>query len=219
MKIYRLAGAVLFSIVLISGCSSNEVSGNGNQVTKSRSVEAFNQIEVDGAYDVDVVQGSENSVELTTDSNIAPLVLTTVDDNNLEIKNKTGVSFKVTHPVHVKVIVKKLTRLVASGSNQVSVSGLTGDGLSVETNGSIKADLAGNLKMLSLRIAGNGEVDASKLVAEEVAVRLLGSGHVQVNVLKTLDTKITGNGSIQYAGKPDEVKQSITGSGTIVRVG
>lgn len=218
MKIWHRITLILAAVILLAGCGSNQVSGNGKVVTKTRTIENFNKIAIRGAYQVVVTQGNQDSLKITTDSNIVPLVMTKVKDKQLSIYNRKGISFSLTKPVMVQLIVKNLEEVTASGANALVISSFSGNGLKIDTSGSINAILAGKVRNLSMQISGSGKINATKLVAKNVNIRLIGSGQVMVHATDKLDTKITGSGSIMYSGNPDNVGQSIIGSGTLKRV-
>jgi putative autotransporter adhesin-like protein len=46
-----------------------------------------------------------------------------------------------------------------------------------------------------------------------------GSGSLFVTATRSLDASIAGTGAIVYAGNPQDVTRSITGSGAITRAG
>lgn len=218
MKIWQRITFIIAAMLLLASCSSSQVSGNGKSVTKSRQVNSFNEIKISGAYKVVITQGNIQSVKVTTDSNIEPLVIIDVKGDTLRIHNKKGVGFSLNRPVLVEIAVRKLKRLTISGANQIIASNLNGDKLQVDTNGSIQGSLAGKVNKLNVQVSGSGKIDASKLVAEDVNVRLTGSGQIKVNATDSLNSKITGSGTIAYSGNPNDVDQTIVGSGKLERM-
>ncbi len=218
MKLLYRIGILLAGLVLLTACSSDNVKGNGKIATKSRTVAAFDQIKVSGAYKLIITVGGRQSVSITGDSNVIPLVITTVKDDRLMIKNKPGVTFNVSKPMLVRISTPKLKRVMAAGANQINASRISTDEFSLKTSGSVQANLSGTARKVEVSISGSGNVNADRLVARDVNVRLTGSGHILVNASKNLNTKIIGSGSIIYSGNPSSVNQTITGSGKIERL-
>lgn len=218
MKIWHRIAFILATVILLTSCGSNQVTGDGKSITKARAIQSFNKIQISGAYKVVVMQGNQDALKITTDSNIVPLVITQVKDKQLNIHNKKGISFSLTKPVMIQVIVKNLQHIAASGANELILPNFDGRSLKIQTSGSIEANLSGKVGQLDMQISGSGQVNASNLVAKKVKIRLIGSGKVRVHATDQLDTKITGSGSIMYTGNPDNVGQSIIGSGTLERV-
>jgi hypothetical protein len=219
MKIWRWSALVFTAVLLLlTGCGSSQVTGNGKTATKMRVVQRFDEIAISGAYKVEVTQGNSESIKITTDSNIIPLVITKVEDGKLSIHNKKGVSFSLTRPVLIQIVIRKLKQINVSGSNELIVANLNLGSLAVNTNGSVQAALSGRAGKLSMQISGSGSVNAGQLVAKVVKVRMMGSGEIVVNATHVLDTKITGSGTVKYSGNPDDVDQSIIGNGTLERI-
>lgn len=218
MKVcYRIVALVVAVLFLVS-CSSGQVNGNGKVVTKTRQVSSFNKVQISGAYNVRIVQGTVDSLKITTDSNIEPLVMTNVDGGTLIVRNKKGVTFNVKQPVTIQIVVKQIKQISASGMNQLMVTQLNGKKLLLDTTGAIRASLMGKIGKFVMNISGSGNVNASKLVSNNVKVRLTGSGQVKVNAVDKLDSTITGSGSVLYAGNPNDIDQSIVGSGKLERI-
>jgi len=140
-----------------------------------------------------------------------------VKNGLLTIHNKPGVSFTVSKPVHIRITVQQLKSIRASGANQINAYKISSDKFKLVTHGVVQASLSGTADKVSIIISGSATIDANRLVAKNVKVRLIGSGHIQINASKKLDTKITGNGTIIYTGNPSDVDQTITGSGRIER--
>jgi hypothetical protein len=57
----------------------------------------------------------------------------------------------------------------------------------------------------------------SDLVADDVQIRIAGSGDASVTANKSLDVSIAGSGDVKYSGNPAALKTSTAGSGSISR--
>ena len=80
--------AVLFlslTMLMLSGCKFNKVSGSGAMKLDKRSVPAFKSVDISGAYEVEIVAQKEQSVEIEGDDNLLPLIKTEVKNGVLEI--------------------------------------------------------------------------------------------------------------------------------------
>jgi hypothetical protein len=60
---------------------------------------------------------------------------------------------------------------------------------------------------------GNNEF--TRLAAHNVHAVLSGSGNIFVTATDSLDASVPGSGAISYAGNPQDVTKSVTGSGEI----
>ena len=52
-------------------------------------------------------------------------------------------------------------------------------------------------------------------MADDARAVVSGSGRIVLTATKSLDATVSGSGAIMYGGNPEEVEQSVTGSGAI----
>ena len=84
----------------------DRVTGSGNSASERRDVAGFNEVEVSGAFQVEIVAGKDFSVELQADDNILPLIQTKVDGNTLQIelaqsvRSKSEMIVRISAPNH-----------------------------------------------------------------------------------------------------------------------
>ena len=93
--------AFLYAIIF---CSCNSITGSGNIITETRTVNNFNGIKSSGSIDVEIVNDGTESVKVEADDNVAKYVVTKVEDGILEVHYKSSMSFNNTH---VKVYVSQ----------------------------------------------------------------------------------------------------------------
>lgn len=217
---------------------NKRIKGNGNYITKNRTVESFNTLKLAGAFDVELIKKNEGSIKINTDENLIPYIITEVKNNILKIRFKKGYSYKSRKGVKIKVGFNNLKEASLSGSGDIycknviktnhfktAVAGSGDIELIVNTQtteakiaGSGDIELEGNTDNFKVAIAGSGDVSAYKLKANTVHVRIAGSGDVETNVVNEIHGKIAGSGDINYKGNPETVKLKSSGSGDINRV-
>ena len=215
----RLAGLAA-ALALTATCAdlsftdSDRVQGSGTIVTEARDVAGFHDITIltSGAVTVDV-DGTE-SLTVTTDDNIQPLVTTEVDDGTLTIGSRDGASYRPTGEVVVALTAADFDGVTIRGSGRVEATGIDTEEFSVTVAGSGTIDLAGTADTLDVGIPGSGTVRADGLTVASAEVSLSGSGSVVVDATDELDITIAGSGSVSYLGDP-QVSESITGSGSV----
>jgi len=215
VRMWLQVAFVVIAIGVLTHCSSTQVSGNGKLITRTRAISDVKQINIRGAYKIKIMQGSVSSLKITADSNIVPLVVTQINHHQLSIYNKKELQFTLKRPVFIEVVVRNLKYVTSSGANELILTRLNSPYLQLDANGSLQAQLLGQVDTLNLRIAGSGQVDASKLKVQEATIHLIGAGRVIMNAAHRLKAKIVGNGDITYLSRPKKMSQSITGSGTL----
>jgi hypothetical protein len=209
-----LAAVLLAWVVTRDGSeSSTVVAGSGVAASETREVAPFSAVELAGANDVTIRVGGDQRVVVSADDNLIELVTTDVRGDVLVI-DSSG-SFDAVTPMGVEITVPTLDDVSLSGSGAIVVDGGELEGLAVTLPGAGTIRAVGTVATLDVDISGAGEADLSQLVAGDANVDVSGAGAVLVHVTGTLDVDVSGTGSVIYTGDPDQVEQSITGTGSV----
>lgn len=208
--------AAMAAALLASSCSFLNVTyGNGTIVTESRAVGAFTTVSVEGSGTLRVHRGPRN-VEVTADSNILPLILTTVSGTDLRIGGKPFTGLVGTADFVYDVTLPDLEAVRLSGSCVGRLDAFEGASFRgvLEGSGSLEADLGyGSVTLQSMgsggfhaaletgRLSYTGEGSAAAVfhgTATEASISILGSGGVDAEGLSTgkADVSVYGSGSI-----------------------
>ncbi len=73
-------------------------------------------------------------------------------------------------------------------------------------------ELEGKVKTLKIDVSGSGEVDAEDLKAEDVKIKLKGSGDISTTASGSFDIRASGSGDIDLYGSGSIKRQEVTGS-------
>lgn len=229
----------IFSIILISfGTIAKEtfaydkkVKGSGNVVSLKRNVSPFQKIDVDGVFDIYLVQGKEESLVVETDDNIQQYIITKVEGNTLKIRNKNGISLTQTTKMNIYITFRNIYDLKLNGvCNVKGKEELMFDNFSININSvgnvnlKLKSNnleinslgvgdciLSGRTKSLYIKLTGVGGVDSERLIADNVSIKSSGVGNTTVYALKELNIYTSGVGNVTYYG--DAQIKSINSSG------
>ncbi len=210
IEILTLAGALL-----AAGCQLGAGErGSGKLKSEARTLPPFTELDVGGAFELDVSVGERQSVELTSDENLLPLIETKVSGGKLTLGSQRPID-----PTRLffKAVVKDLSALDCSGAVRGTVTALKNARLGVHLSGAGSLTLQGKTGALSLGISGAGKVTARELEAEEVKVSVSGAAGVEVFASRALDVTLSGAGKVAYWGDPKEVKRQISGAGALVK--
>jgi Putative auto-transporter adhesin, head GIN domain len=213
-----LALACALLVAVLAGCDfvarkSDGVVGSGNRKTEERSVAEFDEIVVEGAYQVEVTCGQPLSLRLEADDNILPLIRTEVEGRRLRITQARGMSLK-SMPV-VRIGVPDLKVVSIPGASDFRLSGVRNDALKIGVEGAARLRASGETGTLDLTLSGAGLIDARELRARSAAVVSNGAGLTSVYATESLDATVNGIGSIDYYGDPKAVSPQINGIGRI----
>lgn len=218
-------------IVVASSCNFG-LEGNGNVVTDLREQAPFSEIEIAGAFEIELKEGDSYFLEVEADDNLLDNIISGVANGVLTIENETPVR-KAT-ALRLKIQAREITSIDLAGASDLrTVSKLTskrlevdgagasqidldfrGDELRVDLSGASEVKLDGRARNLLIDVAGAAEVDAEDLAAKFVSVEIAGAGDVTVNAAKALDIDISGSGEVKYKGQP-KITKKIAGAGSI----
>ena len=189
------------------------IVGSGNLASETRPVGAFTGVVLDLPASVDVRVGDAPAVTLRADENLLGAITTDVVDGALVIGSSS--SFSTESEISLEVVTPSLNRVEVRGSGSVGATGVAGPSLDVSVRGSGSVEASGSVERLSVTSAGSGTVKLFDLSTDEADVNVNGSGDVEVTVLRSLQAKVTGSGTVVYGGNPSEVVTDIEGSGSI----
>jgi len=214
----------------------------GKIVEEERSILPFNKLELNDRINLFITYAPELSLKVKAGKNLQDLIKTQVTENTLKIENtnkcnwvrsfKKGVDVFISTPmlkeityygsgeVHCLNTFETDTLLVnlwqASGDLTLNVDAQLVE-LKTHTGvGTIKCE--GKTNRLVAFIGGNGFVDASQTIANEVLAVNENTGYVRVSATTSLKADIRGSGNIEYFGNPT-ITLSNEGSGKLIKIG
>lgn len=211
------------------------LEGSGNGVSQQRDVASFNSIVLNVEATVTVAQGENQSLEITAQENLLPIITTEVSDSTLTIADtecfstSVGVTLNATIPTLQGVTVTSSGHVNGSGlslsgaeikvssSGGVSLTDITGTTVGVKISSSGSVELTGTAQELNINLSASGNATADNCTAQSCSVTVSGSGDVHVHVIENLNATISGSGNIYYQGNPT-IEKNITGSGKLIQV-
>ncbi|MBL7696513.1 MAG: DUF2807 domain-containing protein [Chitinophagaceae bacterium] len=234
--LFILGIMVFFSCRYIGG---KRVRGNGNFVSRERSVSNFDGVEAYGSFDVTVLPAPTTSVKIETDENLQEFIETYVEHGDLQIRERDGYNLRPQHDIKITVSGPVFTNLATHGSGNIIGRGPlnTSDGdveLRVAGSGNVEVEMtarkidseihgSGNIKVRGATkefeggIYGSGNIRAGELRSEDAKIEIAGSGNAEIFSNKNLDVHIMGSGEVRHRGGAS-VNTSIQGSGSVVRI-
>ena len=199
-------------------CGCGVRFSDGPHTKQTRSVSAFDRVEVRGSADVVVHRGFSRTLTVAGGEHRVDDVVTRVQSGTLIVEDR-GSSDTLDlsgDQLTVTVSTPRLTEVRINGSGDVSLPELDGGPLRLRVAGSGDVDGHGRLDELDAAIDGSGDIDLGDVVAQAAKVNISGSGDADVHAVRTLDAVVSGSGDVQYTGAP-RLSQDVTGSGDVSR--
>lgn len=192
---------------------SNSVRGNGEQATETRQIALFDRIEAGGAIELVISTGKETTLSISGESNILPLITTTVNQGELTIASKG--SYQSNERIRVVVTTPHLKELSISGAANVEADIPDGNSLDLDFSGASNAILRGNIKELDLNVSGAGSIDASSLNSESVRADVSGAAAIKVRASNAARVSVSGFASVEVFGSPSARRERVSGTGSV----
>ncbi len=196
----------------------HRTKGSGVVREETRQVAGTSRLVLGLPADVTVVLASTESVTITTDDNLLPLIRTRVENGVLTIDGDKNAGFSTRKGIKVRLAVKTLEGVTVNGSGDVVGTELAGENVDVAIRGSgdVRFDVVKAGKV-SVDIAGSGDVALNDITSREVKATIHGSGDIKLPTLKAGEVamSVRGSGDISAAGSADKVDVEILGCGDI----
>jgi Putative auto-transporter adhesin, head GIN domain len=235
---------VFINSILNSIRDYSYTSTNKGEKTKTIKVDRFEEINIVGSMDVELIASEQSDIIITAPSNVLPRIIVESQNNSLQIYSNPWKSFGFNfqfgsnNRTLIKVPFQKLTRIKLTGSGKLVsnspivtedlITNLNGSGdmsinviadrLESSTSGSGDIKIIGKVNNLKSHIFGSGKIDALGLESQNAKVDISGSGDIKLWAIQNLEAKTFCSGSIYYKGSPVVREIQVSGSGKIKNI-
>ena len=100
----RVALALCLALLLLAACSATR--GSGQLATSQREVTGFTKVELTGQGDVIIEQTGSDSLTISAEDNLLPLLTSDISGDTLVLGTKPNTSIVTTKPITYSVTVK-----------------------------------------------------------------------------------------------------------------
>jgi hypothetical protein len=221
----------------LTSCSKG-LTGNGNVITKERTVTTFSSLAIKGVFNVFINQGDKETVKIETDENLQDIIETINKDNILTIKTKDKISLTKSTKMNVYVTIKDLTNIDIDGVGAVSTTStlklenmelkFSGVGnVSLEMNcKTLNADISavGNIMLkgsadeAKMTVSGTGSLSAFDFTVQNLTIDLSGIGNADVHAENEISITSSGVGNVSYTGNAVVKKMNTSGIGKVKKI-
>ena len=201
MLFFLAVAAMAVSCIINIGRGSavwvGECTEEGIDHTEVREVGHFRAVASSLPANVYYVQADKQEVRVETTEELAPKVLTTVEDGKLSLKLESGRYPKLI--LRVVVSSPDIEKLSVSGSGNLFHEGV------LHASGS-----------LALKVSGSGDMVMGEIDSRDFTVQCSGSGSIRVGKLACddFDGKVSGSGNVRMGSiSCDDFETGVSGSG------
>lgn len=247
MRTRKLYTIIVLLSVLLASC--NVLTNTGIRVitpsnviiSENRDASNFHAIEFSTLGKINIMQGDQESLNISGPDNLVPEIRTSVSNGRLIIENKDNITINPLgndNPLTFTIVVKDLSSLSISGmgdvqvesistpSMEINMSGagrvqqnqITTDDLKISLSGAGGIEISGQAAQATIEMSGAGSVNAQDLEIKTAKVSISGLGGATLWVTDQLTADISGAGSVSYYGNP-QLDTNSSGLGSFKSLG
>ena len=226
----------LLVVFVIQACDTMILElGNGDTIVRTVSVDDFDEVFLNGNYEVFLEKGENSQIVIKTDENLQDFIEVEGRNNTLSVRNTKRI--KGSDGIKLFITYVELDKLVCGGASKVyTTSPLVQDKLELSMSGAGVMDLEMEVQDLDIQLSGAGlislegiaerqeinltgagSLEAFELESEDCEISISGVGGAELNVSRKLTARISGMGGIQYTGDPEDIRREISGIGKITK--
>lgn len=209
--------AALGLALILSSCVTiiGGTAGSGTAKTETRNVSGFTGVTFSSFGTLNITQTGTESLTISADDNLLPLLTSNVSNNTLFLGAKPGNSITPTKPIVYTLTVKNLNNITLSGAGKVNATNIKTSALNVTLSGAGSMTIAGSASSQTALVSGLGSYNAKGFPTDSAQVTISGAGSATITANKQLTAIVSGAGSVTYYGSPSQVTKTISGAGSI----
>ncbi len=203
-KVIVVLGAVALPLVAagchdVHGLGANAtVVGSGQLVVEARPIGGVLGVSVSGVGRVVVERTGHESLTITAEDNLLPLLRSEVHGGMLVLGTVAGVSLSPSREIVYHLTVRDLNDIEVSGAAEVYAEGMNTSFLGVSISGAGWVETAGYAEEQHIEISGDGTYLGDYLASRRATVQVSGTGTAVVRVSEFLDAQVSGAGLIEF---------------------
>ena len=199
----------------------------GKVISVKKKLPNFTKVHVLGIYKINITQGKENSITITSERNLIPQIKYEVVNRKLMVYARSDMEFgadgksvkiekfaQLKH-IEINIITKRLTEINCNGICNFIADDIKAKNFYINFNGASTLYINGKIKNLNIESNGFDRIYADELQAKNVKVELNGASRVTVWATDKLSVDMKGWNYLNYKGKPKNIIPVIKGYGKI----
>ena len=199
------------------GWDSNQIEPSDNVVTQTYKLQPFEEVKMTCVGHVEIIQdeSKDGTVELIAPDNYIELFKFESNEKKLRIgfsRDNVNITSK---KVKIRVYTNDLTELENSGAASISMDSLDTDRLEIVNSGVGSINISGITDDVEIVNSGVGSINAENLKALNVKAKVSGVGSITCYASERIEGRVSGVGSLKYAGNPKNKDNKRSGVGSI----
>jgi hypothetical protein len=230
-----LTGTVLVILKVKQFVVGERIELSGTTIEKVHEISDFENLNVSGAMDLQIVKSDVNKLTLEADTSILRLVKISQSGNMLTIKMNSSFNkhVKVQGTLQAKDFNFRSLN-ISAGAEVATIDTITSPDIKISlsagghanlplscnsvdcsASAGAGANLSGKTKDLNTDASAGAQIIAEKLIAENARAEASAGGYILINVSNSLDVSCSAGGSVKYFGQPDMKNIDISSGGNL----
>jgi len=226
------------NVSVSTGDGSEKITGNGQVVTQAREVKTFRAIDLEGVFNVTLMEGKTENVKVETDENIQPYILVSVEQDTLKVRMKDDIKIDKMKKINIQITFVTISSLRNAGVGELKCASqlhfktlnvaclgvgatnlnLAADQLTIKSEVVGSLVLSGTAKTAAIEHNGLGLLQAFELKAEKMNLKVNGVGAAEVFASNELNISASGIGNVKYKGGASKKDIKVDGVGKVENV-
>ena len=215
-----LPAGALALVLVASSCAVRIGADDGPLVTETYDIGDFDELTVDGVWDVIVTSGSETTLEIEVAEDLLNDVEITEDGDRLSISMEDAGWFRSHRGRRTaRITTPGFLELRASGATDIDVDDLSAERFDIDIDGASSLDLDaldvdelhidlsgassvsgdGTVGLLELSVEGSSEVEFSRMAIDEVEVTASGASSLDLESAESVSGTLSGASSLDVS--------------------
>jgi phage shock protein PspC (stress-responsive transcriptional regulator) len=209
---------------------------------KEFKVGEFKNIDLGGAFDVEIVQGNEYKVVAVGDQFALDQLTVQVENDTLTADRSKpfqicflcfhrspkliittpsveDMSFSGATDVYIDSLIQENVKINLTGGSNFEIGMIQVKNLDINSHGASSIELAGETDELNVELSGASGMNALGLRTKKVFANLSGASDAELYVIEELKAKLSGASNLSYEGNPKITSQDISGSSDLEKMG
>lgn len=212
---------LLFVCLTLSGCLGGDIDlggsklqGSGVEKTEKREIGgSFTAIQISSSAKAIIKCQDKQSIEVSGDDNVVPLIVTEIKDNTLIIKPSQ--SYKSNKPLQITIGVPNVEKLSVSSGAQAEVSNIKNEKIEVDISSGGNVSAQGDTQQFEASVSSGANLKAKDLHASKTKVDVSSGANADVYATEQLDASVSSGGNVDYFGSPKTVNKNVSSGGSL----
>lgn len=195
------------------GSDSPRQKASGKTVSVTKTLAAFNEVSINGAFDIEIQRAAGFQVTINADQNAVEFIKTDISNEKLNISMKKD--YNLDGEIKIIITLPVLNKVEFTGAGNIVINDVAGTKLEViSENSAGDFIISGKTNDFKLKLDGAVSIDAGKLLAQNVDIDAEGAVNIKVNAQKSLAVKAAGASAVRYFGAP-VIKEELSGASSL----